>query len=97
MTLESLNYLIALPEIFLLGMACLVLVVDVFISDAKRDFSYYLAQLTLLGTFVLVMKVQVDGWEIAFNGMFVQDSLSIVLKSFILVLSFAALSIPENI
>ncbi len=90
MTLESLNYLIALPEIFLLGMACLVLIVDVFISDAKRDFSYYLAQLALLGTFVLVMNGQGDGREVAFNGMFVQDALSLVLKSFILALSFAA-------
>ena len=89
MTLESLNYLIALPEIFLLGMACLVLIVDVFISDAKRDFSYYLAQLALLGTFVLVMNGQGDGREVAFNGMFVQDALSLVLKSFILALSFA--------
>ena len=90
MTLESLNYLIALPEIFLLGMACLVLIVDVFISDAKRDFSYYLAQLALLGTFVLVMNGQGNGREVAFNGMFVQDALSLVLKSFILALSFAA-------
>ena len=88
MTLESLNYLTAWPEIFLLAMACLVLVVDVFISDAKRDFSYFLSQITLLGTFILVMMVPVDGRELAFNGMFVQDDLSIVLKSFILVLSF---------
>ncbi|MDH5386844.1 MAG: NADH-quinone oxidoreductase subunit NuoN [Gammaproteobacteria bacterium] len=88
MTLEALNYVTAWPEIFLLAMACLVLVVDVFISDAKRDFSYFLSQLTLIGTFVLVMTVPVDGREIAFNGMFVQDSLSIVLKLFILALSF---------
>ena len=90
MTLEALNYVTAWPEIFLLAMACLVLVVDVFISDAKRDFSYFLSQLTLIGTFVLVMMVPVDGREIAFNGMFVQDSLSIVLKLFILALSFVA-------
>ena len=90
MTLESLNYLTALPEIFLLSMACLVLVVDVFISDARRDFSYYLSQLALLGTFGLVMMMQFDAYEVAFNGMFVQDTLSLVLKSFILVLSFAA-------
>ena len=90
MTLESLNYLTALPEIFLLSMACLVLVVDAFISDDKRDFSYVLSQLSLLGTFILVMMVQINGREVAFNGMFVQDSLSLVLKSFILALSFAA-------
>ncbi|MDH5611605.1 MAG: NADH-quinone oxidoreductase subunit NuoN [Gammaproteobacteria bacterium] len=90
MTLEALNYLTAWPEIFLLTMACIVLVVDVFISDDKRDFSYYLSQLALLGTFAMVMMVQVDGREVAFNNMFVQDALSVVLKSFILALSFAA-------
>ena len=90
MTLEALNYVTAWPEIFLLAMACLVLVVDVFISDAKRDFSYYLAQLALLGTFVLVMNGQGDAREVAFNGMFVQDALALVLKSFILALVFAA-------
>ena len=87
MTLEALNYLTALPEIFLLGMACLVLIVDAFISDDKRDFSYFLSQITLLITFVLLLLVPVDGREIAFNGMFVQDSLSIALKLFILVLT----------
>ena len=88
MTLEALNYLTAWPEIFLLTMACVVLVVDAFISDAKRDFSYFLSQFTLVTTFVLVMMVPVDGREVAFNGMFVQDSMSVVLKLFILALSF---------
>jgi len=87
MTLEALNYLTALPEIFLLGMACLVLVVDAFISDDKRDFSYLLSQITLLGTFVLLLMAPIDGRVVSFNGMFVQDSLSIALKLFILVLS----------
>ena len=87
MTLESLNYLTASPEIFLLTMACVVLVVDAFISDDKRDFSYVLSQMALLGTFVLVMMVPVDGREIAFNGMFVQDAMSIVLKLCIIALS----------
>ena len=88
MTLEALNYLTAWPEIFLLTMACVVLVVDVFISNAKRDFSYFLSQVSLLGTFVLVLMVPVDGREVAFNGMFVQDGLSVVLKLFMLALSF---------
>jgi NADH-quinone oxidoreductase subunit N len=90
MTLDALNYLTALPEIFLLCMACLVLVVDVFISDAKRDFSYFLSQVALLGTFVLVMTLPVDGRVVAFNNMFVQDAMSVVLKLFILLLSSVA-------
>ncbi|MFC1589467.1 NADH-quinone oxidoreductase subunit NuoN [Pseudomonadota bacterium] len=87
MTLEALNYLTAWPEIFLLSMACVVLVVDAFISDDKRDFSYLLAQFSLLITFGLVMISQVDGRVVSFNGMFVQDAMSIVLKLFILALS----------
>jgi len=90
MTLEALNYLTAWPEIFLLTMACLVLVVDVFISDAKRDFSYLLSQLALVGTFALVMMLPMDGRELAFNDMFVQDAMSIVLKLCILALSSVA-------
>ena len=90
MTLEALNYLTAWPEIFLLSMACVVLVVDVFLSDEKRDFSYLLSQFSLIGTFVLVMMVQVDGREIAFNGMFVQDAMSVILKLFILGLTIVA-------
>ena len=87
MTLEALNYITAWPEIFLLTMACTVLVVDVFISDAKRDFSYLLAQLALLGSFVLLLMQPWDGRELAFNNMFVQDAMSIVLKLGILALT----------
>ncbi|MDT8451853.1 MAG: NADH-quinone oxidoreductase subunit NuoN [Gammaproteobacteria bacterium] len=90
MTLEALNYLIAWPEIFLLSMACIVLVVDAFISEAKRDFSYLLAQLALLGSFALLLMQSWDGRELAFNNMFVQDALSTVLKLGILALSAVA-------
>lgn len=90
MTLDALNYLIAWPEIFLLSMACLVLVVDAFISEAKRDFSYLLAQLALLGSFILLLMQPWDGRELAFNNMFVQDALATVLKLAILALSAVA-------
>lgn len=90
MTLEALNYSIAWPEIFLLSMACLVLVVDAFISEAKRDFSYLLAQVALLGSFVLLLMQPWAGRELAFNSMFVQDALSTVLKLGILALSAVA-------
>ena len=39
----------ALPEIFVLIMASLILVVDLFLSDKNRFVSYALTQLTLLG------------------------------------------------
>ena len=50
MTLDALNIAITWPEIFLLAMACVILVVDVFIDDRRRNLTYLLTQLTLLLT-----------------------------------------------
>ena len=88
MTFESLNIAIALPEVFLLAMACLVLVVDVFLSQQQRNFTYVLSQLTLIITFVLVLSSQADSRVLAFNDLYVQDAMADTLKLFILVVSF---------
>ncbi len=88
MTLESLNVAIALPEIFLVTMACLILMVDVFLPQEKRNVTYALTQLTLLVTLLLVLGNMTDTRVLAFNDMFVQDPMADVLKLFILILSF---------
>jgi len=88
MTLESLNIAIALPEVFLLSMACLVLVIDVYLPNEKRNFTYVLSQLTLLVTFALVLGNQTDSRVLAFNDLFVQDAMADALKLFILIISF---------
>lgn len=88
MTLESLNIAVAWPEMFLLTMACLVLVVDVFLPDEKRNATYILTQLSLLVTFGLVLSGQTDARVLAFNGLFVQDAMADVLKLFVLIISF---------
>ncbi len=88
MTLESLNTLITLPEIFLLCMACAILVIDVFLREEQRNVSYVLSQLTLLATFVLVLAGRTDQRLMAFNDMFVQDALADTLKLFILAIIF---------
>lgn len=88
MTLESLNVAIALPEIFLLSMACLILVVDVSLPQKRRNVSYVLTQLTLLIALLLVLLNQTDVRVLVFNDMFVQDAMADVLKLFILIISF---------
>ncbi len=88
MTLESLNVAIALPEIFLVSMACLILVVDVFLPQERRNFTYVLTQLTLLITLVLVLGNQTDVRVLAFNDLFVQDPMADALKLFIIIISF---------
>lgn len=96
MTLESLNIAIAMPEIFLLTMACIVLVVDVFLPQENRNVTYILSQLTLIGAFVLLLKNQTDVTVMAFNGLFVQDEMADVLKLFILMISFGVFVYSRN-
>ena len=88
MTLESLNIAIALPEIFLLTMACLILVVDVYLPQERRNFTYVLTQLSMIITLALVLANQSDVRVLAFNDLFVQDAMADVLKLFILIISF---------
>ena len=88
MTLDALNIAIAWPEIFLLGMACVVLVVDVFIEQNRRNLTYSLSQLTLLVTAALITLGEADQLVLAFNDMFVQDQLADTLKLFILAITF---------
>ncbi len=88
MTLEMLNYTIAWPEIFLLSMACIILVVDAFLPDEKRNATYILSQLSLLLTLILVAIQGNDAAVYAFNGIFVNDALADLLKIFVLAIVF---------
>jgi NADH-quinone oxidoreductase subunit N len=88
MTFESLNIAIALPEVFLLTMACLILVVDVYLPADKRNLTYVLTQLSLIITLVLIIRNQTDTRLLAFNDLFVQDAMADTLKMFIVIISF---------
>ncbi|MDT8997807.1 NADH-quinone oxidoreductase subunit NuoN [Paucibacter sp. APW11] len=45
--MNNMNWLAVYPEIILLGMACLVALVDLFVADPRRTPTYWLTQLTL--------------------------------------------------
>jgi len=87
MTLEALNYLTAWPEIFLLSMACLVLVIDVFIRQEDGFFTYLLCQFTLIVTAGLTVYLFDVQETLTFSDTFVGDDLSSVLKVFIYLIS----------
>jgi len=86
MTLEMLNLSIAMPEIFLLALACTVLVVDVYLKDEQRNVTYVLSQTGLIITLLLIGLHTPESREIAFNGMFVSDTLSMILKYSVVIL-----------
>jgi NADH-quinone oxidoreductase subunit N len=78
----TLNLASALPEIALLASACVVLLLDLFISDRKRDYTFWHTQLTLLLVLVLIMSGLHNPATFAFNGLFVDDLMGDVLKIF---------------
>jgi NADH-quinone oxidoreductase subunit N len=82
------NLLPALPEIFLLGMACTILVVDLFLRETQRDVAYFLAQASLLGAAGLTLSGLKQPATLVFGGMFVDDLAADVLKLAIYALTF---------
>ncbi len=70
----------AYAEIFLLVMACTILIVDMFVVNQKKTVTYILVQLTLLGLFLITYVTHQSGVVHLFNNMFVDDMMSDVLK-----------------
>ena len=89
MTLSTQDLITVGPELFVLCMTCLVLLVDVYTKGARRDVSYWLAQLTLAGALVLTLARYGEGPHVILHGQFVSDALSTVLKAFLYVVTAA--------
>ena len=70
----------AVPEIFVFSMACVILILDLFLSERQRVVTYLLTQATLVGAFILTFKGMAAASVFTFSHMFVQDPLSDVLK-----------------
>lgn len=73
------QYLACLPEMVLAMLGLLILVVDVFLKDKHKGITYIFTLLALLVTAYLAIKVPVTG--IFFDGHFIVDNLSQVLKA----------------
>jgi NADH-quinone oxidoreductase subunit N len=78
----------AIPEIFLLSMACVILIVDLFLSDKSRIVTYLLAQLTLLGALFLTLNSTSTETILTFSNTFVRDTMSDILKVAIYIATF---------
>jgi NADH-quinone oxidoreductase subunit N len=75
---------LALPEIFIAGMACVVLIADLFISDERRGLTHSLALLVLAFAAIITFRVMVAPGEtiLAFSDTFVRDRFGDVMKLF---------------
>jgi len=106
MTLAEMQFVvpdlrIASAEIFMLAMACLVLIVDLFVKDRKRTVTYVLTQLALLGSAVVTVATSSGQVSYTFSNMFVSDLMADLLKfmvyiSVILVLFYSRAYVLER-
>lgn len=83
MTFEMPNFQPALPEMFILGMSCLILILDLFLSERTRVVTYLLAQTTLVGAFILSLSLFNGASELTFTDTFILDPMASLLKLFV--------------
>ncbi len=73
----------AFAEIFLAVGICVVLITDLFLPQARRDITYVLALLCLVGTAWISSTIEVGSSPtVLFSGLFIADPLSQFLKIF---------------
>jgi len=70
----------ASAEIFLLVMACVILIADLVIKQRAGIVTFMLVLLTLMGCALITVGTHVEGVAYAFNNMFVDDLMSDMLK-----------------
>ena len=90
MQFDSTQLIPVLPEISLLTLACLVLVVDLFIREEQRIVSYIISQIGLLVTIAITIAVSSPDTQILFDGSYIRDPMSDVLKVGIMLVTFIA-------
>lgn len=75
---------LALPEIFMLTMACVVLLADLFIPAKRRGLTHLLGTLVLIFAAILTARLMMSPGEVAyaFSGTFVRDRFGDILKIF---------------
>ena len=76
-----------LPEIFLLTAACLILVIDLFLTDRTRLLTYGLSLAALIGAVALTQFAAGTERQIILHGSFVRDPMSDVLKTGLLLVT----------
>ncbi len=76
----NLNFVAASPEIFVLTAACLILLVDLFVSDERRMITYMLSMLSLVGAAWVTSRYGLTERTVTFNGSYVADPMGNVLK-----------------
>ena len=78
--MNLMDYLVAAPEITLLGLICVVLIADLFIEDEHRIRTFWISMLALVVLLFTINWTAPEGRMVIFSGSYVSDPLSQILK-----------------
>ncbi len=76
----NLNFTPLIPEMFVAGMACVILVIDLYLRESQRTVSLVLSVATLIVAAGLSISDFSASSQVVMNGMFVDDAFADVLK-----------------
>jgi len=81
--MNAMNWLVVYPEIVLLGMACLVTVVDLWVTDPARRLTFWMTQASMVVVGVMHLMYAQSGITLyGMNGMVVTDPMGHLLAFF---------------
>lgn len=97
-TAPTIDYHALAPEIILAAGICLVLLIDLFVDESRRWITSTVAGLVLLAAFVPVVTLGVIGDDVRsmFDGRYVIDQYSLVLKGLFLLAGYVVVLMSTN-
>jgi NADH-quinone oxidoreductase subunit N len=79
-SITRLDLVLAAPEIFLLAAACVILLIDLFLRDEQRLWTFVLSLLALAGASWITARTGVSVRTVAWHGTYVADPVGNLLK-----------------
>ncbi len=96
MTITLSQYLLLSPEIFVLVMACTVLMAESFVGHRYRQVSYVLSQLTLLCAAFISGSMLDTQAAVLLGGTFVHDPMAALLKTSVFLVTIGAFAYARS-
>ena len=97
-TPPKVDYHALAPEIILAAGLCVVLIVDLFVSESKKWLTATLAGFSLLAALLPVVTLAVVGSEVRsmFDGRYVVDNFSLIMKAMFLITGYVVVLLSTN-
>jgi len=78
--MNLMDYIVASPELTLLGLICVVMIADLFVEDENRAVTFWLTMASLVVVATVLFFTAPARQVVAFHGAYVADPMSNVLK-----------------